>query len=103
MPIFFITCFQKIDIDKLGWLDMGASRTFGFKPTFEQAEEALNTNMCDMYEFLYHYAVVEEMEPAIHPDVKNRWFYKWDDEKQGFFRMDEEPKEFASYCNIALG
>ena len=55
-----------------------------------------------MWEYLYDYAVVEEMEPGIHPDVKNRWFFKFDREKNGFFRMDE-PEEFAHYCNIALG
>lgn len=101
--MFFITCFSRIEKDEKGWLDMGAVRTFGFEKTFEDAEESLNTNRCDMFEYLYTYAVVEEMNPGIHPDVENRWFYKWDDERRGFFRMDEEPKEFAHYCNIALG
>ena len=91
--MFFITCFSKVDKDDLGWLDMGTSRTFGFKETFEEAEYALN---------LYDYAIVEEMHPAIHPTVENRWFYKYDREKNGFFRM-EEPKEFTHYSNIALG
>ena len=39
--MFFITCFSKIAKDNLGWLDMGASRCFGFKETFEKAEEAI--------------------------------------------------------------
>ena len=89
--MFFITCFSKIATDNLGWLDMGSVRTFGF-----------NTNSCDMWEYLYDYAVVEEMHPAIHPEVENRWFYKYDREKDGFFRM-EEPEVFKHYCNIALG
>ena len=100
--MFFITCFSKVAKDELGWLDMGSTRCFGFKETFEKAEEALNGNYCDMWEYLYDYAVVEEMDPGIHPEVKNRWFFKYDQEKNGFFRM-EEPEEFAHYCNIALG
>lgn len=100
--LFFITCFEKIETDKLGWLDMGDSRVFGFKETYEQAERALNENSCDMFECLYRYAVVEQMSPAIHPYVEGRWFFKWDENKHGFFQMDE-PKEFANYCNIALG
>lgn len=100
--LFFITCFQKIDTDKLGWLDMGDSRVFGFKETFEQADSALKNNVCDMYEYLYSYAVVEEMKPAIHPDVENRWFYEYDKEKEGFFPINE-PEEFKHFCNIALG
>lgn len=100
--MFFITCFSKIETDKLGWLDMGASRTFGFKETFEDAECALNYNACDMWEYLYDYAIVEEINPGIHPIAENRWFYKYDRKKNGFFRM-EEPEEFKHYCNIALG
>lgn len=100
--MFFITCFSKIDKDNLGWLDMGTSRVFGFKETFEDAEYALNHNSCDMWETIYNYAIVEEMYPAIHPDVENRWFYKYDREKDGFFRI-EEPEEFKNYTNIALG
>lgn len=100
--MFFITCFEKIGVDKLGWPDMGDTRVFGFKETLAQAEYALNNNVCDMFEYLYSYAVVEEMHPAIHPAVEGRWFFKWDNEKQGFFAM-EEPEEFKHYCNIALG
>lgn len=36
--MFFITCFEKIETDKLGWLNMGDQRVFGYKETFEQAE-----------------------------------------------------------------
>lgn len=100
--MFFITCFSKATTDDLGWLDMGASRVFGYKETFEEAEEALNKNVCDMWEYLYDYAVVEEIGPGIHPDVANRWFFKYDREKDGFFRI-EEPEAFSHYCNIALG
>ena len=100
--MFFITCFSKVAKDDLGWLDMGTSRTFGFKETFEEVEYALNHNVCDMWEYLYDYAIVEEMHPAIHPTVENRWFYKYDREKNGFFSM-EEPEEFKYCCNIALG
>lgn len=100
--MFFITCFSKIAKDDLGWLDIGAFRTFGFKETFEEAEYALNHNVCDMWEYLYDYAIVEEMHPAIHPIAENRWFYKYDREKNGFFSM-EEPEEFKHCCNIALG
>ena len=100
--MFFITCFQKCETNDKGFLDTGEERVFGFKETFEQAEKALNENYCDMFEFLYKYAVVEEMKPAIHPDVENRWFFQWNEDKQGFFRIDE-PKEFEHWCNIALG
>lgn len=101
--LFFIACFERVGTDeKTQCLDLGDCRTFGFKETFEQAERALNENTCDMHEFMYKYAIIEEMKPAIHPDVENRWFFAWDNARKGFFRI-EEPKEFEHCCNITLG
>ena len=33
--MFFITCFSRCEKDSLGWLNMGASRVFGYYETFE--------------------------------------------------------------------
>ena len=99
---FFITCMEKLEKDSLGWLDTGSSRVFGMYPEFEMADEALKTNRCDMCETIYGYAVVEEIGYGIHPDVENRWFYKWDSEKHGFFPIDE-PEIVKRYCNFSIG
>ena len=100
--MYFITCFEKIDTDRCGWLETGAIRTFGYYTYFEYADEALRENYCDMYEYLYMYAVVEKIDSGIHPIAEERWFYKYDEEKNGFYPI-EEPKEFEHYINIALG
>lgn len=100
--MFFITCFEKVGLDKLGWLDTGAERVFGFVRSFREAKDDLNNNNCDMHEYLYNYAIVEEMKPCIHPEVINAWYFKWDEEKNGFFEI-EKPKEFDHFCNISLG
>lgn len=100
--MYFITCFQKIELDKRGWPDFGATRTFGYRETFESAKEALECNMCDMHEFLYRYAVVEKLGPYIHPDCEMRQFFKYDKERNGFFPIDE-PEEVKGFCNFALG
>lgn len=101
--MYFITCLQRLAKDDKGWLDLGATRTFGYRETFEDAKEALEQNMCDMYEFLYKYAIVEKLGPYIHPEVEERHFFEWDDERKGFFEMKEIPEEFKNICNIALG
>ena len=100
--VFFIAGIEKKSIDSLGWLDTGDIRVFGYKETFEQAKKALNENWCDMHEHLYKYAVVEEIPSGIHPDVINRWFFEWNENKEGFFEI-EEPKEFLEYCNFTIG
>jgi len=100
--MYFITCFEKIEIDNRGWLDVGASRTFGFFNNKGKAFDSLHHNSCDMCEHLYEYAVVEAMEEGIHPVVVDRQFFKYDQERGGFFEISE-PEEFKHYCNIALG
>lgn len=100
--MYFITCFSKIDKDNHGWLDTGAMRTFGYYDNFEDADKALRHNYCDMHEYLYRYAVIEKVEPGIHPIAEERWFYRYDEENDGFYHISE-PEEFEHYINIALG
>lgn len=99
--MYFITCFSKIDKNEFE-LNMGDVRTFGYYNSFEHADEALKRNRCDMYEYLYGYALIEKIESGIHPIAEERWFYKYDEEKDGFYPI-EEPKEFENFINIALG
>lgn len=81
--MYFITCFEKIEINIQGYLDMGCKRIFGYFGNYEYAHEALKINCCDMFETIYHYAVVEHIEPGIHSIARERWFYKYDKEKDG--------------------
>ena len=100
--MFFITCFSKCEKNEKGFFNGGSRRTFGYRETLEAAEESLNKNICDMHEFLYTYAVVEEIGPYIHPDVEREIWFMWDNEKKGFFRI-EKPKATYGTCNFAFG
>lgn len=99
--MFFITCMSKLEDDQYG-PNYGAIRTFGYYKTFEDCDESLKCNACDMHEYLYNFAVVEKIEEGIHPLALERWWYKYDKEKGGFFPM-EEPEFMKHYINIALG
>ena len=100
--MYFITCFSKCEKDERGFFRGGAQRTFGYMPSFEDAENALNSNACDMFEYLYEYAVVEKIGPYIHPDVEEEKWFKWDNEKKGFFQI-EKPEATNGICNFAIG
>lgn len=100
--MFFITCFQKCELASDKFPKIGATRTFGYFPTKDLAEEALRSNSCDMYEYLYSYAVLEEIPEGIHPICNNRAFFRFDPDKNGYFPI-EEPKIFEHYLNFALG
>ena len=61
--MYFITCFQKYEIDKNGWPDLGAGRTFGYYNDRDVAIRMVELNNLDIHECLYDYAVIEYIRP----------------------------------------
>lgn len=101
--MYFITVCHQITIDtQTKMLDMGVSRVVGYYNNFYDADMVLKNNNCNIHESIYHYAIVEKIKEGIYPIVKNRWFYKYDKNNNGFFPV-EEPVEFKNHTNIALG
>lgn len=101
--MYFITCFEKCKThSELGCFDGGSSRCFGYFETLYDATKALNENWCDMHETIYWYAVIEKIGEGIHPEVEEEYWFKYDIEKDGFFRI-EKPEAAYLTCNYALG
>lgn len=92
--MYFITCLQYPGTEIVdGKPRYGAQRTFGFEETYEEAEQDLNENYCDMYECLYSYAVIEKIEEGRFIDKEfkeedQHWF-EYDRKKDGFFKIDK--------------
>lgn len=104
--MFFITCFHQIKDDKSfnsSGYDFDAQRTFGFKETFKDADISLKNNDCDMFECLYDFACIEELNAGIHPDCENIWWYEFNLEKNGFYPIDEAPPASKHFCNFSIG
>lgn len=100
--MYFITCFEKYEMTNLGWPDIGSNRTFGYYPHKEWAVEDLHMNNTDLHECLYDYAVVEKIPMGLYPLAEERIFFKWDEEKQGFFEVDGAKFEDC-FGNYAFG
>lgn len=100
--MFFITCFQYIRKEPKKFLDIGDSRVFGYFRTLEQAKNALAKNTLNMHEYYYNYAIVEEIDEGIHPEVESRYFFEYNKELNGFLPIDE-PIEFKHNSNFAIG
>lgn len=101
-PMFFITCFEKCEKDGRGCFVTGDMRTFGYFDNLEACTQALNENVCDMHECLYEFAVIESIGQGIHSHAKEVAWFRWDDEKQGFFET-KKPVCTRNYSNYALG
>jgi len=100
--MFYITCFEKIEINKNDWTDIGAQRTFGYYSDKATTFKAVKENWCDLFEYLYEYAVIENIPEGIHPMCEERWFFKFN-QKTREFEPIEEPIEFEHLINFALG
>ena len=80
-----------------------STRAVGWLPTFEEADKRVRNNDCDIYEYCYTYAVIEETPSGYYPmasidnsDVSNGtvlYFYKYDDKTRKYVKLDECPKE----------
>jgi hypothetical protein len=100
--MYFITCFEKYEKTKLGWPNIGSNRTFGYYPHKEWAIEDLHNNNLDMHEAVYDYAVVEKIPMGLYQLAEERIFFKWDEEKQGFFEVDGTDMQDC-FGNYAFG
>lgn len=100
--MYFITCFEKYEKTELGWPDIGSSRTFGYYPNKEMAIEDLHTNHTDLHEHLYDYAVVEKIPMGLYSIAEETIYFKWDNEKQGFYEIDGTDMKDC-FGNYALG
>lgn len=87
-PIYLITVFSKCEPDERYGYNLGSTRTVGFRHSFEDAAETVETNMCDIWEYCYDYACIEEVDPCLYPTAENKWFYEYD---RGKDRYIEKP------------
>lgn len=87
--IYLITVFDKCEPDERWGYKLGCRRSVGFRWTLEDAIETVETNMCDIWEYSYDYACIEELNSALYPWADERWFFKFDRESGRYKQIDE--------------
>lgn len=84
-----------------GFSDRGAEAAMGFYFKKEDAIEAMHKNVCDIRECVYNYGCIEEVAEGVYNAIPNTaiWF-KWDEDKQGFYEIDtpQREKKICGYC-----
>ena len=98
---YFITVMSKLD-DSKGYLSIGASRTWGFYTTLEQAFYAVSENISDLWETIYDYAVIEAYNAGISGYCFERWFFKYNQETEHYDPI-QTPEAVKHYAGFALG
>lgn len=95
MPWFITAIVSKNPIEK--------HRTFGFFNSIIGAERAIHKNSCDMHECLYDYIVLEYIEEGIHPDVKSRDWYQYNNDCWNYIDEFSVPEYIRTFSNWSLG
>lgn len=101
--IWVITVFTDISADRLGQLNSGSRRTWGFYTKYADALAALESNMTDLFETCYDWAVLEEYEPGIAGFIpgSTQWF-KYDEERDGYFFDKTKTTQLRNCGAIAM-
>ena len=97
--IYLITVFDKLESDDRWGYNLGSTRSVGYRNSFELAEEVVKTNVCDIWEYCYDYACIEELGCELYPFAQRRWFYKYNREIDGYEPI-EEPEYLKRYGPI---
>lgn len=99
---YFITVFEKLELDNLGWSDTGYNRTWGFYTDKEIAFQCVHENWTDLEETIYHYALIEEYTEGIGHWTGYRQWFRFDLEKKGYVEIDE-PEGYNHFSCFAFG
>lgn len=59
-------------------------------------------NYGDIHETNYDYALIEQLQPGLYPNVLKESWFKWNDEKERYIGC-ERPREFAHIINFTIG
>lgn len=102
IKIYVINTMTKLEKDQNGFPDFGSERIVGFYKEFKDAEDAVVNNICDIYETIYNYALIEEVEEGLYNSSLNRWFYKYNKEKDEYEKI-EEPEFLKHYSGFTIG
>ena len=86
-----------------GCAEVYDSRTVGFAFTLEEAKEWVETNVCDIHEDLYKYAVIEGVSAGLYTSsaTKSIW-YKWSKSKKKYILIDK-PVQLKQLAGFTIG
>jgi hypothetical protein len=84
-----------------GIADIYDSRTIGYALSLEDAQRWVENNVCDIHEYYYKYAIIEDVAPGFYSSVdsKSIW-YKWID---GKYQKIDKPAQLSQLFGFTIG
>ena len=98
--MFFITVFERPKNG--GKLLLGTQRCWGFYFDLAIAVNAVKNNLTDLWETIYDYAVIEEIDQGICFEAKQCQWYKFNTKTKKYENI-KKPGWAKGLCNFAIG
>ena len=78
---------------------------WGYYRDREDAVRAVHKNVTDIHETIYPYAIIERLEPGLFPVPKEREWFGWNEDKDGFYKIETPDcdKYLPRNFSVALG
>ena len=91
--MYFITMLESKD---------GSSRCVGYSREFEEAEELVKENACDICDSIYKYTVIEDVPEGIYQyDTEPKW-YEYN-EKENRYESCDRPEWAKGFAGFGIG
>jgi len=98
MEMYFISMIR--GFDKYG---TNGNRCVGYFETFQEAEEAVINNDCDIYEAGYYpYAVIEGVKPGLYAISEKSFWYQYNKETKKYEKI-KFPEILSHFMGFTIG
>lgn len=92
--IYVIMTMTHCEEENGKWTNFGHTRAVGYYTKEEDAINCVLNNVCDLWETIYKYAMIEEVKEGLYGSACMRtWWFKWNKELEKYEPM--EKPEFA--------
>ena len=92
--MYFITTIDTMEND---------TRCVGYFKTFEEAENVVLNNICDIWETCYDYVVIENIKDGIYRYDDNPKWYTWNYDEQKYEKTEKIPGIYQDQIGFAIG
>lgn len=103
-PIYLIHTMVDFKLDELnpGCYVPTSLRTPVYCHVLEDAKEFVENNYCDIFECCYRYVLIEEVHPFAYDCPIKRWWYEWDEYKEGYVPIHQPYKMYDDEMPMSL-
>lgn len=78
-------------------------RTVGWFLTLEDAQKIVDSNIGDIRETCYEYAVIQEVPVGLYPFSEHTWWYQWSTENEKYEPIEIPYRTDYEYICYAIG